>query len=155
MKFKLIVVGKILDKNYRNLISTYISRIKNLVGLEIIEINQKKFKKNSKAIVNQECILILEKIQKDNVMIILDDKAKNPTSMEFSKFIDKITVYSRKDIVFVIGGHEGFDEKIYKRADHKISFSKMTFNHKMIRLFFLEQLYRAITIIKNHPYHNE
>ena len=155
MKFKLIVVGKILDKNYRNLISNYISTIKKLVGLEIIEINQKKIKKNSNAIVNQEGNLILEKIQKDNVMIILDDKAKNLTSMEFSKFIDKITVYSRKNVVFVIGGDKGFDEKIYKRADHRISFSKMTFNHKMIRLFFLEQLYRAITIIKNHPYHNE
>ena len=155
MKFKLIVVGKILDKNYRNLISNYISRIKNLVGLELIEINQKKIKKNSQVIINQESNLILEKIQKDNVMIILDNKAKNPTSMEFSKFIDKITIYRRKDIVFVIGGHKGFDERIYERANHKISFSKMTFNHKMIRLFFLEQLYRAITIIKNHPYHNE
>ena len=155
MKFKLIVVGKILDKNYRNLISNYISRIKNLVGLELIEINQKKIKKNSQVIINQESNLILEKIQKDNIMIILDDKAKNPTSMEFSKFIEKITIYRRKDIVFVIGGHKGFDERIYERANHKISFSKMTFNHKMIRLFFLEQLYRAITIIKNHPYHNE
>ena len=155
MKFKLIVVGKILDKNYRNLISNYISRIKNLAGLELIEINQKKIKKNSQVIINQESNLILEKIQKDNIMIILDDKAKNPTSMEFSKFIEKITIYRRKDIVFVIGGHKGFDERIYERANHKISFSKMTFNHKMIRLFFLEQLYRAITIIKNHPYHNE
>ncbi len=155
MKFKLIVVGKILNKNYQNLISNYISRIKNLVSFEIIEINSKKIKKNSISTINLEGSLILDKINKDNVMIILDHKAKNPSSMEFSKFINKLTLYSRKDIVFVIGGHKGFDEKVYERTDHKISFSKMTFNHKMVRLFFLEQLYRAITIIKNHPYHNE
>ena len=144
MKYKLIVVGKTGNKNFENLNSNYLNRIKNLEKFEVIEIiPKKKLKNNAQVKIDEESF------------IILDDKAKNPSSTEFSNFIKNLSIYERKNIVFIIGGHLGFNTKVRERADHKISFSKMTFNHQMIRLFFLEQFYRALTIIKNHPYHNE
>tara|TARA_B100000963_G_scaffold99228_2_gene85761 strand:- start:242 stop:712 length:471 start_codon:yes stop_codon:yes gene_type:complete len=156
VKYKLIVVGKTGNKNFENLNSNYINRIDNLVKFEVIEIIPKKnLKNNTQVKIDHECNLILGRIRSDEVVIILDDKAKNPSSTEFSNFIKNLSIYKRKNIVFVVGGHMGFNKKVKERADHKISFSKMTFNHKMIRLFFLEQFYRALTIIKNHPYHNE
>lgn len=156
MKYKLIVVGKTGNKNFENLNSNYLNRIKNLEKFEVIEIiPKKKLKNNAQVKINEESKLILGKIRSDEIVIILDDKAKNPSSTEFSNFIKNLSIYERKNIVFIIGGHLGFNTKVRERADHKISFSKMTFNHQMIRLFFLEQFYRALTIIKNHPYHNE
>ena len=156
MKYKLIVVGKTGNKNFENLNSNYLNRIKNLEKFEVIEIIPKKnLKNNAQVKIDEESNLILGKIRSDEIVIILDDKAKNPSSTEFSNFIKNLSIYERKNIVFIIGGHLGFNTKVRERADHKISFSKMTFNHQMIRLFFLEQFYRALTIIKNHPYHNE
>ena len=156
MKYKLIVVGKTGNKNFENLNSNYLNRIKNLEKFEVIEIIPKKnLKKNVQVKIDEESNLILGKIRSDEIVIILDDKAKNPSSTEFSNFIKNLSIYERKNIVFIIGGHLGFNTQVRERADHKISFSKMTFNHQMIRLFFLEQFYRALTIIKNHPYHNE
>ena len=156
MKYKLIVVGKTGNKNFENLNSNYLNRIKNLEKFEVIEIIPKKnLKNNAQVKINEESKLILGKIRSDEIVIILDDKAKNPSSTEFSNFIKNLSIYERKNIVFIIGGHLGFNTKVRERADHEISFSKMTFNHQMIRLFFLEQFYRALTIIKNHPYHNE
>ncbi|MDA7810674.1 23S rRNA (pseudouridine(1915)-N(3))-methyltransferase RlmH, partial [Flavobacteriaceae bacterium] len=86
---------------------------------------------------------------------ILDEKGKSYNSIDFSKFIENKIVNSSKNIIFIIGGAYGFSEKIYSRSNSIISLSKMTFSHQIIRLFMVEQLYRALTIINNHPYHNE
>jgi 23S rRNA (pseudouridine1915-N3)-methyltransferase len=87
--------------------------------------------------------------------VLLDERGKKYSSVQFSQYINKQMVGSAQNLVFVIGGPYGFDESVYKRANGSISLSDMTFSHQMVRLFFVEQLYRAFTILKNEPYHHE
>ena len=94
-------------------------------------------------------------MDKKDQMFILDEKGKSYNSIDFSKFIENRMVNSSKNIIFIIGGAYGFSENIYSRSNSIISLSKMTFSHQIIRLFMVEQLYRALTIINNHPYHNQ
>ena len=100
-------------------------------------------------------VKILEKIHKEDQVFILDEKGKSYNSIDFSKFIENKIVNSSKNIIFIIGGAYGFSEKVYSRSNSVLSLSKMTFSHQIIRLFMVEQLYRAFTIINNHPYHNQ
>ena len=126
------------------------------MNFEIIEINNINIKKaNSLEIQKKEGIKILEKVDKKDQMFILDEKGKSYNSIDFSKFIENRMVNSSKNIIFIIGGAYGFSENIYSRSNSIISLSKMTFSHQIIRLFMVEQLYRALTIINNHPYHNK
>ena len=156
MKIKLLVVGKTSESFLAPLISDYHKRINRFVNFEIIEINNIIIKKaNSLEIQKKEGIKILEKVDKKDQMFILDEKGKSYNSIDFSKFIENRMVNSSKNIIFIIGGAYGFSEKIYSRSNSIISLSKMTFSHQIIRLFMVEQLYRALTIINNHPYHNQ
>ena len=156
MKIKLLVVGKTSGSFLVPLISDYVKRINRFVNFEIIEINNIKLKKvNSLEIQKKEGVKILDKIDKIDQVFILDEKGKSYNSIDFSKFIENKIVNSSKNIIFIIGGAYGFSEKIYSRSNSIISLSKMTFSHQIIRLFMVEQLYRALTIINNHPYHNE
>ena len=156
MKIKLLVVGKTSESFLAPLISDYHKRINRFVNFEIIEINNIKIKKaNSLEIQKKEGIKILEKVDKEDQMFILDEKGKSYNSIDFSKFIENRMVNSSKNIIFIIGGAYGFSKKIYSRSNSIISLSKMTFSHQIIRLFMVEQLYRALTIINNHPYHNQ
>jgi|TARA_B110000305_G_C19459873_1_gene653502 23S rRNA (pseudouridine1915-N3)-methyltransferase len=156
MKIKLLVVGKTSGSFLVPLISDYVKRINRFVNFEIIEINNIKLKKvNSLEIQKREGVKILDKIDKKDQVFILDEKGKSYNSIDFSKFIENKIVNSSKNIIFIIGGAYGFSEKIYSRSNSIISLSKMTFSHQIIRLFMVEQLYRALTIINNHPYHNE
>jgi|TARA_B110000259_G_scaffold50733_1_gene59790 23S rRNA (pseudouridine1915-N3)-methyltransferase len=156
MKIKLLVVGKTSGSFLVPLISDYVKRINRFVNFEIIEINNIKLKKvNSLEIQKREGVKILDKIDKIDQVFILDEKGKSYNSIDFSKFIENKIVNSSKNIIFIIGGAYGFSEKIYSRSNSIISLSKMTFSHQIIRLFMVEQLYRALTIINNHPYHNE
>ena len=156
MKIKLLVVGKTSGSLLVPLISDYVKRINRFVNFEIIEINNIKLKKvNSLEIQKREGVKILDKIDKKDQVFILDEKGKSYNSIDFSKFIENKIVNSSKNIIFIIGGAYGFSEKIYSRSNSIISLSKMTFSHQIIRLFMVEQLYRALTIINNHPYHNE
>jgi len=156
MKIKLLVVGKTSESFLAPLISDYHKRINRFVNFEIIEINKINIKKaNSLEIQKKEGIKILEKVDKKDQMFILDEKGKSYNSIDFSKFIENRMVNSSKNIIFIIGGAYGFSEKIYSRSNSIISLSKMTFSHQIIRLFMVEQLYRALTIINNHPYHNQ
>ena len=156
MKIKLLVVGKTSESFLAPLISDYHKRINRFVNFEIIEINNIKIKKaNSLEIQKKEGIKILEKVDKKDQMFILDEKGKSYNSIDFSKFIENRMVNSSKNIIFIIGGAYGFSKKIYSRSNSIISLSKMTFSHQIIRLFMVEQLYRALTIINNHPYHNQ
>ncbi len=107
------------------------------------------------ALKTKEGEIILNKLQKDDFLILLDENGKQSTSVEFSQFLEKKQMDGTKRLIFQIGGAYGFSEAVYARANYKMSLSKLTFSHQMVRLFFVEQLYRAFTILKGEKYHNE
>jgi len=157
MKIKLLAIGKTDDKNLIKLIDTYQNRLKHYIKFELSVIpdikNAKNLSENQQK--EKEGALILKQIQPTDQLILLDDKGKEFSSIEFSKYLQKKMNSGIKQLVFVIGGPYGFSEAVYKKSNGKISFSKMTFSHQMIRLFVVEQLYRSFTILKNEPYHHE
>ena len=157
MKITLLTVGK-TDKDWvRQGMDIYISRLKHYIPFSVIEIPElKNVSALSKdQIKTREGELILKNIRTSDDVILLDERGKQYSSMELAGVIrDKMT-YGGRDIVFVIGGAYGFSEAVYARADAKLSLSRMTFSHQMIRLIFVEQLYRAMTILNNNPYHHE
>jgi len=157
MKIKLLAIGRTDDKNLQVLIATYEKRLKHYIKFESEFIPDIKNVKNlsKKEQKEKEGELILKKISPTDQIIILDEKGKEFSSVEFSKFLQKKMNSGIKQLVLVIGGPYGFSEKIYQKALGKISLSKMTFSHQMIRLFVVEQIYRAFTILKNEPYHHE
>ena len=155
MEIKLVVVGKTKNKKLISLIEDYIKRINFFNKFQIIEVNSVKTRKNnSDEIKKIECENILKKIKKNDLLFLLDEKGKNYNSREFADFL-KVRFQESKTIVFVIGGAFGFSKDLYTKSKGLISLSKMTFSHQIIRLFFTEQLYRAFTILNNHPYHND
>lgn len=155
MEIKLVVVGKTKNKELISLVGNYIKRINFFNKFQIIEVNSVKTKKNnSDEIKKIECENILKKIKKNDLLFLLDEKGKNYNSREFADFL-KVRFQESKTIVFVIGGAFGFSKDLYTKSKGLISLSKMTFSHQIIRLFFTEQLYRAFTILNNHPYHND
>ena len=155
MEIKLVVVGKTKNKELISLIEDYIKRINFFNKFQIIEVNSVKTKKNNLDEIKKiECENILKKIKKNDLLFLLDEKGKNYNSREFADFL-KVRFQESKTIVFVIGGAFGFSKDLYTKSKGLISLSKMTFSHQIIRLFFTEQLYRAFTILNNHPYHND
>jgi len=155
MEIKLVVVGKTKNKELISLVGNYIKRINFFNKFQIIEVNSVKTRKNnSDEIKKIECENILKKIKKNDLLFLLDEKGKNYNSREFADFL-KVRFQESKTIVFVIGGAFGFSKDLYTKSKGLISLSKMTFSHQIIRLFFTEQLYRAFTILNNHPYHND
>lgn len=157
MKIKLLAVGKTDDKNLNQLIELYQNRLKHYVKFEIEIIPDIKNAKNLSEAQQKEKEgdLILSKLQNTDQLILLDDKGKQYTSIEFSSFLQKKMNSGIKQLVLVIGGPYGFSETVYKKASGKLSLSKMTFSHQMIRLFIVEQIYRGFTILRNEPYHHE
>ncbi|HHT21975.1 MAG TPA: 23S rRNA (pseudouridine(1915)-N(3))-methyltransferase RlmH [Bacteroidales bacterium] len=157
MKIKLLMIGKTTDAKLAALIDEYAGRLKYYINFEQTVIPELKNAKNLtfEQQKEREGELLLAKLEKSDEVILLDERGKHYTSIEFSDFISKKMIFSNKSMVFVVGGPYGFSEKVYQRADSQISLSKMTFSHQMIRLFFTEQLYRAMTIIKGEPYHHE
>ncbi|WP_299675697.1 23S rRNA (pseudouridine(1915)-N(3))-methyltransferase RlmH [uncultured Tenacibaculum sp.] len=157
MKIKLLAVGKTDDKNLIQLIDVYQKRLKHYVKFELEVIPDIKNAKNLSEAQQKEKEgeLILSKLQNTDQLILLDDKGKHYTSIEFSNFLQKKMNSGIKQLVLVIGGPYGFSETVYKKANGKLSLSKMTFSHQMIRLFIVEQIYRGYTILKNEPYHHE
>lgn len=157
MKIKLIAIGKTDDKDLNALIMVYKERLKHYIKFELTIIPDIKNVKNlsQKQQKEKEGSLLLSKLHSGDQLIVLDEKGKDFRSVEFSNFLQKKMNSGIKQLVFVIGGPYGFSEEVYKKAQGKISLSKMTFSHQMIRLFFTEQVYRAFTILKNEPYHHE
>ena len=157
MKIKLIVVGKTSTRFLNDGEKEYEKRLKHYSCFEQLVINNikngNKFSTND--LKNKEGDLILAKLDKNDLVILLDEKGKVYSSKEFAEFIQNKTINSVKKLVFVVGGAFGFSDKVYQRANYKISLSKMTFSHLMIRLIFKEQLYRAYTILKGERYHHE
>tara|TARA_B100000963_G_scaffold348802_1_gene356940 strand:- start:211 stop:681 length:471 start_codon:yes stop_codon:yes gene_type:complete len=156
MKFKLLVVGKTSDKEIQMKILDFSKRLKKYINFEIIVVPSSKNKSSDNiTTLRKEGISILKKIKKNEILILLDEKGTNYSSLEFAKFIENKLLQKVKDVVFIIGGAYGFDKEVYRKSQYVLSLSKMTFSHQMVRLFFTEQVYRAFTIINNHPYHNE
>lgn len=151
------MIGKTTDNRLGSLIDEYVSRLKHYVTFEQIIIPELKNIKNIpiEQQKEKEGELILGKINNSEEIILLDEKGKSLSSKGFSEFFSKKMVSSSKDLVFVIGGPFGFSAKVYEKANFLLSLSSMTFSHQMIRLLFVEQLYRAMTIIKGESYHHD
>lgn len=157
MKIELTVIGKTSIGYLKQGIDEYIKRLKHYVPFEIKYIDDIKNTKNISEDQQKrtEGAKILSLLDKSDFVVLLDEHGKEYTSMQYSSYIQKRMLSGSKKVVFVIGGPYGFSQEVYDRANDKISFSKMTFNHEMIRLIFTEQLYRAYTIINHEPYHHE
>ena len=157
MNIKLLAIGKTDNKFLQNLIDEYTKRLSFYVNFELEVIPDIKNSKNlSETLQKQkEGELILAKVGASDVLILLDENGKEFTSVSFSEELQKRMNMGIKNLVYVIGGPYGFSEEVYKKANGKISLSKMTFSHQMIRLFFIEQLYRGFTILRNEPYHHQ
>ena len=156
MKIKLIVSGK-TDENYlKEGISKYTSRLKHYINFEIKEISDVKTGKKHNTTLQKEAEgrEILKLIAKSEFVVLLDEKGKEFNSVGFSQLIQK-RMNTGMDLTFIIGGPFGFSEEIYANSDMKIALSQMTFSHQMVRLFFLEQIYRSLTILKGEKYHHD
>lgn len=157
MKITLLTVGK-TDKDWvRQGLDIYVSRLKHYIPFSIVEIPElKNVSALSKdQIKSKEGELILKNIRPTDDVILLDEKGKQYTSVELAKIIQDKISYAGKDIIFIIGGAYGFSDAVYQRANSKLSLSKMTFSHQMVRAIFVEQIYRAFTIMRGEPYHHE
>lgn len=157
MKITLLVVGKTEDKYLIEGIEKYLNRLKHYIGFNLMVIPEIKNTKNLSEAQQKvkEAELILKQISNLDTVILMDEKGKKYTSVAFSNYLNKQMIGSVQHLVFIIGGPYGFDESIYKRANGSMSLSDMTFSHQMVRLFFVEQLYRAFSILKGEPYHHE
>jgi 23S rRNA (pseudouridine1915-N3)-methyltransferase len=156
MKLRLLCVGKTNfsflsegEREYTNLLTHYC----NLSRIDIPELKNAK-SMSTNEIKNKEGQLILAKVQPTDVLILLDENGKMYNSIEFASFFEKKMIHGKTSIVFVIGGAFGFSKEVYDRANELISLSKMTFSHQIIRMIFLEQLYRSFTILKGEKYHH-
>ncbi len=157
MKITLLAVGKTEDKYLIEGIEKYLHRLKHYISFQLLIIPDIKHVKNMTQAQQKakEGEALMKFFQSGDMVLLLDEKGRKYTSTGFSAFLNKQMVASTPQLVFVIGGPYGFDEKVYQRANGTLSLSDMTFSHQMVRLFMVEQLYRAFTILRNEPYHHE
>lgn len=157
MDIALITVGKTTTEYIQTGIDEYCRRLKRYVPFSIKCLpdvkNTRKMTEDQQK--TAESAMILSELQPSDYVVLLDERGDMLTSRQFSEFIQKGMSGGKKRMVFVVGGPYGFSQETYSRANAKLSFSKMTFSHEMIRLFFVEQLYRANTILRNEPYHHD
>jgi 23S rRNA (pseudouridine1915-N3)-methyltransferase len=157
LNIKLLAIGKTDNKNLQTLIDEYAKRLSFYIKFDLEIIPDIKNVKNlsESQQKDKEGELILSKITATDQLILLDENGKNFSSIGFSEELQKKMNSGVKTLVFVIGGPYGFSETVYAKANGKISLSPMTFSHQMVRLFFIEQVYRGFTILKNEPYHHQ
>ena len=156
MKTELIVVGKTTDKHFQAGIEDYVGRIGHYMPFGITVIPELKSTKSLTEELQKESEgkLIMKQLQTSDTVVLLDEHGKEMRSVELARWLEQKQASARR-LVFVIGGPYGFSQEVYDRANEKLSLSKLTFSHQMVRLVFTEQLYRACTIIKGEPYHHE
>ncbi|MDV7138563.1 23S rRNA (pseudouridine(1915)-N(3))-methyltransferase RlmH [Maribacter sp. TH_r10] len=156
MTIKLIAIGKTDNTSLQHLISDYEKRLGHYIKFELEIIPDIKNVKNLSEVQQKEKEgeLILKKLNNTDVLVLLDENGKQYDSVSFSNYLQKKMNSGIKQLVLTIGGPYGFSDTVYAKAQGKISLSKMTFSHQMVRLFIVEQLYRAFTILKNEPYHH-
>lgn len=157
MNIKLVVVGKTEEKYLKEGVDIFEKRLKFYIPYEMIVIPSLKDTKNlsPQMVKEKEGDLILKQVSKYDKLVLFDETGKEFRSLEYSDFLQKQMNAGIKTLCFVVGGAFGFSDEVYKKADQLISISNMTFSHQMIRLLIVEQLYRAFTILRNEPYHNE
>ena len=157
MNIKLIAIGKTDNKNLQLLIEEYQKRLSFYIKFDLEIIPDIKNAKNLSEAQQKEKEgeLILSKLAPTDFLILLDENGKSFSSVEFANELQKKMNAGIKTLVYVIGGPYGFSEAVYQKAQQKISLSKMTFSHQMVRLFFIEQVYRGFTILRNEPYHHQ
>ena len=157
MNVKLLTVGETVVPWVKECLDLYCSRLKHYLPFSVVEIPELKKVSalSEEQIKDKEGALILKNIGPQDTLILLDEKGKEFRSLEFASWLEKQMAGGAKGLVFVIGGAYGFSKEVYARADGKISLSKMTFSHQMVRTIFAEQLYRACTILRGEPYHHE
>lgn len=156
MKTSIIMVGKTTDKALQKMIDDYLARISHYMSVSFTVIPELK---NTKSLTtqqqkDQEGDQILRIIQPSDTVVLLDEGGKEMRSIEMADWLERKCHVARR-LVFVIGGPYGFSQAVYDRANEKLSLSKLTMSHQMVRLFFIEQIYRCCTIIKGEPYHHE
>jgi 23S rRNA (pseudouridine1915-N3)-methyltransferase len=156
MTIKLLAIGKTDSSTLQTLITAYEKRLRHYIKFDLEVIPDIKNVKNLSEAQQKgkEGELILKKLNNTDVLVLLDENGKQFDSIEFSNYLQKRMNSGIKQLVLVIGGPYGFSDAIYAKAQGQISLSKMTFSHQMVRLFVVEQLYRAFTILKNEPYHH-
>ncbi len=158
MNIKILCVGKIKEKFYRDAIDEYSKRLSKYCSLSVVEVADEKTAENASdneidLIKDKEGARILKHIGERDYVIALAILGKQQDSVDFSKYIENLGIQGNSTITFVIGGSLGLSDSVIKRANHQISFSKMTFPHQLMRVILLEQIYRAMRIMKNEPYH--
>ncbi len=156
MKTEVIFVGKTVNRHFQTGIDDYVERVGHYMPFSVTVIPELKNTKSlsEEAQKEREGELILKQLQPTDTLVLLDERGKEFRSVEFAAWMEKQQQTARR-LVFCIGGPYGFSPAVYERANDKISLSKMTFSHQMVRLVFTEALYRACTIIKGEPYHHE
>lgn len=155
MKIELWAIGKTSEKYLEAGIEIFEKRLKNYLPFSWTILPDVKLKTTDGALLKkEEAKLVLAKLQPDDYLVLLDEAGKQWSSTEMAFWLERKLSSPGKKLVFLIGGAFGFAPEVYARAQEQISLSKMTFSHQMVRLFFMEQLYRAMTILRNEPYHN-
>ncbi|HSV87056.1 MAG TPA: 23S rRNA (pseudouridine(1915)-N(3))-methyltransferase RlmH [Bacteroidales bacterium] len=156
MKITLLVMGKTDEPYLREGIEIYVNRLRHYSKFELIEhqFAGKMKGGNSDVVREKEAVIQIKYIEKSDVTVLLEESGQTLSSVEFAGFIQQQMNRSVKRLLFISGGPWGFDKEVYRRASMKLSLSAMTFSHQMVRLIFVEQLYRAFSIIRNDPYHN-
>ncbi|MEM8999317.1 MAG: 23S rRNA (pseudouridine(1915)-N(3))-methyltransferase RlmH [Bacteroidota bacterium] len=157
MDIIVLAIGKTDNPQLSALMQDYENRLKRYISFKFMTIPDIKNRKvlSEKVQKEKESQLLLHQIQPADFLALLDEKGKQSSSREFSAYLQKRMNSGIKKLVFVIGGPYGFGQELHQRSNDRLSLSKMTFSHQMVRLFFLEQLYRAFTILKNEPYHHD
>ena len=157
MKIVLLAIGKTNEEYLIEGISQYQKRLQHYTQFETLEIPNIKNGKNfsNVELMKKEGRVILEQLNPSDHLVLLDDKGKDFSSFKFSEKLQGWMLSGKKRLVFVVGGAYGFSDEVYQRGNEELSLSKMTFPHQMVRLFFVEQIYRGYTILNNEPYHHE
>lgn len=157
MEIQLLVIGKNSSSLLESATKVYLDRLRHYVPYSIRVLPDVKNTKSMSETQQKEAEgkTLLSAVQPSDHVVLLDERGKEYTSVEFSAYLSGKMASGLKRLVFVVGGPYGFSQAVYSRADSKISLSKMTFSHEMIRLFFTEQVYRAMTILRHEPYHHE
>jgi 23S rRNA (pseudouridine1915-N3)-methyltransferase len=155
MKVDVWAIGKTSEPYLETGISIYEKRLKNYLPFQLTVLPNARVKAAESSIIRQEeAKIVLSKLQTDDYLVLLDERGRSFTSAELAKWIEQRLSASDRRLIFLVGGAFGFAPEIYQRANAQWSLSALTFSHQMVRLFLLEQIYRAMTILRNEPYHN-
>ncbi len=154
MKILIWTIGKTNENYLEEGIRKYLKRLQHYGRIEYEEYKDVKAGINAEETLKREAELVLNKIKSDDVLVLLDENGEMYSSEQFSKYIEKLQLHSNKSVIFLVGGAFGHHATVKARANHMVSLSKMTFSHQMVRLFLVEQIYRAFTILHNEKYHN-